>query len=84
MRACEWRWIGGLVAVLIASTHLTGVVAADDAPRKASEPGSEVRLPVNRMVGNRISDFTLTDVATGKHVRLYGYRVNRAVVLAFL
>ncbi len=41
-------------------------------------------LPANRMVGQRLANFTANDVSTGKPVSLYGFRGKRAVVLAFL
>ncbi len=41
-------------------------------------------LPVNRMLGQRIANFTAQDAVTGKPVSLHGFRGQRAVVLAIL
>jgi len=40
-------------------------------------------LPLDRGVGRRVGDFTLSDTA-GKKVRLYGYAGKKAVALVFL
>jgi peroxiredoxin/mono/diheme cytochrome c family protein len=52
-------------------------VFADDVQTGAS-------LPMNRQVGQRLSNFTLNDAATGRPVSLYGFAGKKAVVLVFM
>lgn len=63
-------WI--VTAVLLSA----GVVRGDETPPEALSP--------TRLVGQRMSNFTLPDAISGKSVKLYGFRGQRAVVLAFL
>ena len=51
--------------------------AGEDRPAASS-------LPVNRGVGQRLSNFTLTDVVNHRPVSLYGFAGKKAVVLVFL
>ena len=44
----------------------------------------EPKTATNRLLGQRMADFTLKDATTGKNVSLYGYHGNIAVVLVFL
>ncbi len=46
-------------------------------------PKDEAPWPVDRLVGQRVSNFRLKDVANGHEVALYGYRGHLAVVLVF-
>ncbi len=39
--------------------------------------------PIDRLVGQRIANFTLTDAVTGQRIKLYGYRGKKAVVVVF-
>ena len=45
---------------------------------------SKSELPVDRGVMQRVADFTLDDVATGRPVSLYSFVGKRAIVLVFL
>ncbi len=53
-----------------------GAASARDDEEKAGRP-------IDRMVGERVANFALTDVATGKRVALYGFYGKKAVVLVF-
>ncbi len=66
----RWRRLCGAVCLL------SGLGAA--APAIGDE------LPLKRMVGQRMANFTLNDAATGQPVSLYGFRGKRAMVLVFL
>ena len=48
------------------------------------KPASSDPLPVNRSVGQRLGNFTLSDVISGRDVTLYGFAGKKAVVLVFL
>jgi len=66
------------LAFLSACLLLAGpCVLADDAHTGSS-------LPVNRQVGQRLSNFTLTDAATGRTFTLYGFAGKKAAVLVFM
>lgn len=58
--------------------------AALGASPEAGKAQDADALPVNRLVGQRLANFTLKDVTTGRPVSLYDFRGNKAVVLAFL
>ena len=46
------------------------------------KPGSE--LPIDRGLMQRLSNFTLSDVTSGRSTTLYGYQGRKAIVLVFL
>ena len=84
------RFATALLAALVACA---GFVRADD----DSALPDDGALPVARLVGSRVADFTLTDVQTGAPMRLYGLATRntdasrllglkpaRAVVLVFV
>ena len=48
------------------------------------EPVSKLKLPLDRGMMQRISNFTLNDVSTGRSVMLYGFQFKKAIVLVFL
>lgn len=73
------RTVGLTPAVLLLALGLPASGAPPESPR-AKTP----ELPLERMVGQRLSNFSLRDVATGKSVALYGFRGKLAVVLAFV
>jgi peroxiredoxin len=50
----------------------------------AAEPDRHAELPLSRSVGQRMSDFKLNDVVTGRAVSLYGFMGKKAVVVVFL
>jgi peroxiredoxin/mono/diheme cytochrome c family protein len=52
-------------------------------PAMAADGEKPAQRPIDRMVGERVGDFTLNDAITGKPVRLYGFAGKRAVVLVF-
>src|SRR5271157_2886805 len=52
-------------------------VLADDAQTGSS-------LPMSRQVGQRLSNFTLNDAATGRTFTLYGFAGKKAAVLIFM
>ncbi len=70
----------GMLAVLC------GILVAGFAPRAvfADEPGSNLKLPLNRGMMQRISNFTLSDVTTGRSTMLYAFQGKKAIVLVFL
>jgi len=75
------RWRRRFLAVLpLALFALPPMTRGDDPDARKGE----AELPVNRLLGQRVSGFTLPDAATGKPVSLYGFRGKKAVVLAFL
>src|SRR5262245_43691208 len=54
-------------------------------PRCSAGPvDSRSSLPLDRGVNQRVSDFTLQDVATNRPVSLYSFVGKRAIVLVFL
>ena len=66
------------LALVLACPLLAGRgVLADDAQKGPA-------LPINRQVGQRLSNFTLHDAATGRPVSLYGFVGKKAVVLVFM
>src|SRR4051812_42666073 len=62
--------------VLLAAVSLVSV--------NASAGPDDPKPAVDRLVGQRMGNFTLKDVTTGKEVSLYRFRGNLAVVLVFL
>ena len=50
----------------------------------AGQPNKPGRLPIDRGLMQRLSNFTLKDVKTGRSHTLYGYRGKKAVVLVFM
>ncbi len=66
------------IAVVLACLCWTAShVRADDARTGLS-------LPVNRQVGQRLSNFTLNDAASGRPFSLYGFAGKKAAVLVFM
>jgi hypothetical protein len=55
----------------------SAVARADDRPESSA-------LPVTRGLGQRLGNFTLTDVVTRRPVSLYGFAGKKAAVLVFL
>jgi peroxiredoxin len=80
------RLLPSLVLVLVpilAATTAASPTAADDAPAPGAGKGAPA-MPENRLVGQRLANFTLKDAVSGRPVSLYGFRGKLAVVLAFL
>src|SRR5260370_15604259 len=69
-----------LALLVVAFPSFGGEGDGDPAP---ATPKSSASLPINRLVGQRLANFTLSDVVTGKPVSLYGFRGKRAVALVF-
>lgn len=67
-------WAIVLLLILVSAATRTATAATPAA----------TELPVTRMVGQRLANFRLEDVTSGKKVSLYGFRGKRAVVLAFV
>ncbi len=67
----------------MASRIAQGIVGIMALIAPMSIAGAAEGLPVNRGVGQRVSNFTLEDVS-GKKVSLYGFRGKQAVVVAFM
>ncbi len=66
------------IAFLLAGLLLAGPgVLADDAQTGSS-------LPMNRQVGQRLSNFSLNDAATGRTFTLYGFAGKKAAILVFM
>ncbi|MDR3621475.1 MAG: redoxin domain-containing protein [Paludisphaera borealis] len=80
--------IGSSLMVLAALA--AGVRAAADEPSKPSAPqppsstATADVLPVDRSVGQRLANFTLTDAVTGRPYMLYGYAGKTGMVLVFM
>ena len=74
----DFRPILSAVSSLLAFT----VIALSSA--RAEDPPAASSLPVNRIVGQRLGNFTLTDVVTHRPVSLYGFAGKKAAVLVFL
>src|SRR3954447_11970434 len=53
-------------------------------PARGEDRPAASGLPVNRGVGQRLSNFTLTDVVNHRPVSLYGFAGKKAAVLVFL
>jgi thiol-disulfide isomerase/thioredoxin len=70
-----------IVSLALVPCMMATAVGAD-ADRKGS--AAKIELPVNRSVGQRLSDFKLNDVVTGRSVSLYGFMGKKAVVVVFL
>ena len=76
-----FRWtpaVSLLLLVVFAFAVPTIASAEGIAPPKEEAP-----WPVDRLIGQRMSNFRLKDAANGREVSLYGYRGNLAVVLVF-
>jgi peroxiredoxin/mono/diheme cytochrome c family protein len=65
--------IGGLAALMPAGTR----AAAD-------EPDSRSGLPVDRGLMQRMSNFTLQDVTSGRNLTLYGFQGRKGIALVFM
>ncbi len=50
----------------------------------ADQPDKPAELPVDRGLMQRLSNFTLKDVKSGRTHTLYGYQGRKAIVLVFL
>ncbi len=73
-----WRSFLAVVASgAVAIPAMTGVSHADPVDAKKE-------LPVNRGVMQRVADFTLDDVTTGRSISLYSFVGKRAIVVVFL
>jgi len=75
MRRAFAAWFG---LALLGSTFLGSLAAATDEQEK------EEALPPDRMVGQRLSNFTLTDAASGRPYSLYGFAGKKGAVLIFM
>jgi thiol-disulfide isomerase/thioredoxin len=62
-----------VLLILVGQSLLYGGDLATDAP-----------LPIDRAIGQRLSNFTLNDAATGRPFSLYGFAGKKAAVLVFL
>jgi peroxiredoxin len=60
------------------------VAWAPSQPVLADKPGQSGELPIDRGLMQRLSNFTLNDVKSGRTHTLYGYQGRRAIVLVFL
>ena len=50
----------------------------------ADQPDKPAELPIDRGLMQRLSNFTLKDVTSGRSHTLYGYQGRKAIVLVFL
>ncbi len=78
------RFAGAVVLALTASLMTANPSRGADSEAKAAPPKADSGLPLNRLVGQRLANFTLLDAVTERNVSLYGFRGKHAVVLAFL
>jgi hypothetical protein len=71
---------------LAAISLVTGLVvaAAPAGVGWADPPTSRVELPIDRCLMQRLSNFTLNDVTSGRSTMLYGFQGRKAIVLVFL
>jgi len=65
--------IGGLAVLLVRGTWAG-----------ADEPDLRSGLPIDRGLMQRLSNFTLKDVTTGRTLTLYGFQGRKGIVLVFL
>jgi peroxiredoxin len=65
--------IGGLASMLVMCTR----AVAKDAEAKAT-------LPLDRGLMQRLSNFTLKDVTSGRSLNLYGFQGRKGIVLVFM
>jgi len=85
------------VAALMPAARVAAVILALLACVGFARAGDDDPLPVSRLVGSRVADFTLTDVQSGRPMRLYGlanrntdasrllgFKPARAVVFVFI
>ncbi len=59
-------------------------VAVTASPGHAGPADSKTEWPVDRGLMQRVADFTLEDVVTGRPISLYSFIGKRAIVLVFL
>jgi peroxiredoxin len=52
--------------------------------RGADLPAARAELPIDRCLMQRLSNFTLNDVTSGRSTVLYGFQGRKAIVLVFL
>ena len=85
MRPTFVVWIGtALLAWMIPGAVAAAIddepaASATETPESADEP-----LPLDRMVGQRLSNFTLTDAVSGRPYSLYGFAGKKGAVLIFM
>ncbi len=72
------RFRGLVAAALLAMTAFARTASASD-DANATPP-----LPVDRGLMQRLSNFTLKDVSSGRSLMLYGFQGRKAIVLVFL
>ncbi|MFI5459961.1 MAG: redoxin domain-containing protein [Isosphaerales bacterium] len=66
-----------LVSGLVLAFATSGVSRAD-------EPAPRSELPLDRSLMQRLANFTLDDVTSGRTLTLYGFQGRKAIVLVFL
>src|SRR5436309_10047337 len=73
----------GLLGLALCATFpASGASAPGD--EADARPGSGGTLPLDRGMGQRLSNFTLPDVISHRSVSLYGFAGKKAAVLVFL
>ncbi|MGO9468195.1 MAG: redoxin domain-containing protein [Isosphaeraceae bacterium] len=77
-QAARRRWPKVLVAIGIALAFVSTGQSI------AGPGGDQTDLPINRGLMQRMGNFTLKDVTTGRDRSLYAYRGSRAIVLVFI
>ena len=65
-----------------ATLALLALLTTAAAPRSNAADDGEAP-PIDRMIGERVANFALTDVRTGRRVGLYGFYGKKAVVIVF-
>ena len=85
-RRCPPRigFLGIAALILALSWSALPPARAQEAEETPSVPKADACLPLNRLVGQRLANFSLQDATSGLQVSLHGFRGKRAVVLAFL
>ena len=71
-----------LMILSLAAVFVLTVVPARVNWAEEPKPGSA--LPIDRCLMQRLSNFTLEDVTSGRSTTLYGYQGRKAIVLVFL
>jgi len=71
-----------LLMISLLSGLVVALAAAGASPAEEPRPRSE--LPIDRCVMQRLANFTLNDVTSGRTITLYGYQGRKAIVLVFL
>jgi peroxiredoxin/mono/diheme cytochrome c family protein len=76
------RVSAGMAALVVATglaTTMGGLSRAGETPANA-----DAALPIDRAMMQRVANFTLKDVTTGRTKTLYGYQGKKAIVLVFM